>query len=539
MSCFRYLLCVILLWSWGVAAPKEAISAVLAQDNLGEVGRLRSPALVKAYYKAQPEPAWLGQSLQADELIEIVNKAQEEGLEPSDYHAAVLLTFKSDHSVTPDNSDTAIALRDVLLTDAFLTYARDMGEGRPAIRKARKDWVLKGREINPVQRLQEALASKSVALNLQDLVPKYRAYSALKSSLHDYRQYAAQASWPPVPALVKGQKIDAGSQGAHIQALRDRLLMTGELAAEHATGEVYDAPLIAAVKTFQSNLGLDADGVVGSATIRELNITVQERLQQIIVNMERWRWMPEQLGKHYLVVDITGFEYFIVDDDIEVMRAKTVVGMAARPTPVFSADMASVVFAPYWNVPVSIAVKDKLPQLKQDPYRLSRSGIRVFDREGQEIDPGMVDWSEYGTKRFPYHLRQDPGAGNALGKVKFLFPNNHAIYMHDTPQKKLFDRAQRTYSSGCIRVQNPIELAQYLLNKQGWDDQKVKSAYAGSKERHVAVAKDMKIKVYILYMTAWVTADNQLQFRPDIYNQDAALRRALGTVTPLSEKTAL
>ena len=285
------------------------------------------------------------------------------------------------------------------------------------------------------------------------------------------------------------------------------------------------------VQQFQRDHQLEPDGIVGGQTTRELNLSVDDRIEKIKVNLERWRWMPRSMGDHYIVVDIPGFEYYVVKEGEVTLRAKTVVGKDLRPTPVFSSDMNHIVFSPYWHVPRSMAVKDQLPRLKNDPNIVMNRNIRVFDSKGKEVDPRSVDWSQYNQRNFPYSLRQDPGRNNALGQVKFMFPNSHAIYLHDTPQKYLFERESRMFSSGCIRIENPTELAVYFLEEQGWDENRVQKAYERGRETTVKLPNDKKIPVFTLYMTTKAKKDGTILFRPDIYKRDGSIIAASKRLT--------
>lgn len=310
--------------------------------------------------------------------------------------------------------------------------------------------------------------------------------------------------------------------GERITVMRDRLNYLGYEAGD---ADSYDAKMIEAVKAFQRTHLLEPDGAPGRRTIAELNRTNEDRIKQIEINLERWRWMPKSMGEHYVAVDIPGFRYSVMRDGAEVLSARTVVGRGDRKTPVFMSPMSYIVFSPYWHVPRSMAVRDFLPRLKRDPYALNRSRIKVL-RGGQEVDPGSIDWSQYSSNNFPFQLRQDPGDHNSLGRVKFMFPNEHAIYLHDTPSKSLFNRTSRDFSSGCVRIENPEELAEYFLGEAGWDQKRIGAAFKRSSEAHVSLANDKKIPVYTLYMTTRVEGDT-ISFRADIYSKDKVLIETL------------
>ncbi|GBU10131.1 peptidoglycan-binding protein [Gammaproteobacteria bacterium] len=514
-----------------IQEPNQALSfnnPILALNHISEKPRAKSE-LLGQFYKQYPKPyAWIENgtlSANAITLKDIILKAREDALNPAHYHAAKIDALIKDFATLDQASQQAL---DVLLTDAFLAYALDMGTGRAELRRTDREWLLKGRTIDPLKLLINALTNDTLGATLHDLVPKYNAYAGLKAALPHYQKLAKNSA--TAIRINAGKTLELNNKSERVVQVRARLIAHNLLDQTQATSDIYDTNLRDAIKLYQQQEGLDIDGKVGPSTLRSLNSSVKDQLAKIEINMERWRWMPQSLGDFYLTVDITGFEYFIIKDGIETIRAKIVVGTASRPTPVFTADMNHIVFSPYWGVPNSIAVKDKLPLLRKDPYRLARSGIRLYDRKGNEIDPGMVDWETYNQNNFKYTMRQDPGANNALGRVKFMFPNSHAIYLHDTPTKSLFDKKVRTYSSGCIRIQNPLELAEYLLKDKGWSPERIKAAYNKGKESSVKLDDAMRFPVYILYMTAWADAKGDVDFRPDIYNRDADMYKALANL---------
>jgi murein L,D-transpeptidase YcbB/YkuD len=268
---------------------------------------------------------------------------------------------------------------------------------------------------------------------------------------------------------------------------------------------------------------LREDGVVGPATLAALNVPVGERVRQIEMNLELWRWLPRDLGQRHIMVNITDYTMSVVEDGREVMGSKVIVGKPSRPTPVFAGEMSYLVLNPYWHVPPTIAVKDKLPKLRRNPYALSRQRIRVF-AGGKEINPGRVNWRRVNARNLRYHFRQDPGPRNALGRIKFMFPNRYSVYLHDTPSKYLFNRDNRTFSSGCVRVADPIDLAEYLLSDSGWSRKAIVSKTRGKRQRRVNLSE--KVPVYILYWTAWVDDAGETHFRRDIYEHDKRLAKA-------------
>jgi len=296
----------------------------------------------------------------------------------------------------------------------------------------------------------------------------------------------------------------------------------------------FSPDLEAAVKRFQARHGLDEDGIVGAATMRALNVSAAARVRQIRLNMERWRWLPQDLGARHLIVNIAGFALRLVDHEQEIMRMRVVAGQPYRQTPVFSDTISYLVLNPYWHVPHRIAVEDKLPLIKQNPDYLAQQHmtlLRGWGADAQVIDPATVDWSAVTADNFPYRLRQDPGPQNALGRVKFMFPNRHNVYLHDTPSRSLFTRAERSFSSGCIRLERPLALARYLLADQSaWTAARIQQVLDTNVERTVPLKQ--KVPVHLQYWTAWAERDGTVHFRRDVYERDASLARALSTPPP-------
>ena len=454
-----------------------------------------------------------GLTAKGEAIYSLLLSSEVEGLNPATYHVGRIENLLND-----DIAAHQVELN-ALIQDGALSYIRDMTMGRPELKKKDRDWLLEGRKVDVVSILIESLGAPDTTAALIAIAPQYSEYKNLKRALAAFKSREAVLE----PAVVpKGSTIKPGMAGERVTLMRDRLNYLGYEAGE---SDLYDPKMVEAVKAFQRTHLLEPDGAAGAKTITELNRSNEERVQQIQINMERWRWMPETMGDHYVVVDIPGFRYSVMKDGREAISARTVVGREGRKTPVFMSPMSYIVFSPYWHVPRSMAVRDFLPRLKKDPYALTRSKIRVFSG-GQEVDPGSIDWSLYSANKFPFQLRQDPGDHNSLGRVKFMFPNDHAIYLHDTPSKSLFNRTSRDFSSGCVRIENPEELAEYFLGEAGWDQNRIKSAFKRTSEAHVSLNKDKKIPVYTLYMTTRVEGDS-ISFRADIYNKDKVLIEAL------------
>ena len=345
---------------------------------------------------------------------------------------------------------------------------------------------------------------------------------ALENALTQYQQLAAQGGWPQVPG---GSALHEGDRNDRIPILKQRLVASADLVASAGQEDHFDGILKEAVQRFQARHGLTADGTVGARTLSEINVPISERIRQLAASLERCQPLPPVLERRHILVNIADFSLKLYEDGKPVLSMPVIVGKTYRQTPVFNGRISSLVLNPNWEVPHSIATKDLLPKIKKNPGYLSQMHLRVFQgwKDAAEIDPATIDWATISQTRFPYRLRQDPGPANALGRVKFLFPNPYDVYLHDTPSRELFQKDSRTFSSGCIRIAKPLDLAVYLL--QGT---KLKSmdalntAIAREKTQQIVIPSP--IAVHIAYMTAWVDREGIIQFRSDIYNRDPALQ---------------
>lgn len=329
--------------------------------------------------------------------------------------------------------------------------------------------------------------------------------------------------------------MERGHSGDRVALLRERLLATGDLTTNpKASATLFDEAAEQTVLKFQRRHGLEDDGIVGPATLEALNVSAGQRVRQIELNMERWRWLPQDLGDRHLLVNIAGFDLDVVAGGTTVLSMRVIVGRDYRRTPVFSDRVTYLVFSPYWHVPPSIAVQDILPALKKDPHYLEKKNVRVFRGSGsdvREVDSRSIDWTKVGPSSFNYSFRQDPGPDNALGHVKFMFPNKFNVYLHDTPARELFHKTERAFSSGCIRIEKPGDLAELLLRDDPtWDRQRVRSAMGAGVEQTVRLR--VPVPIHVLYWTAWVGEDGLLHFRKDIYGRDRRLDEALGESPP-------
>jgi L,D-transpeptidase YcbB len=480
--------------------------------------RLIARQALPMFYAARGfEQAWRDEEAAA-QLEAWIGDAARYGLEPADYHRDALRRLRGAKS-TADRDD-----RDLLLTDAFLILGSHLVSGRLHPETFDPEWIAVHREVDIVQALDRALAGFGVSATLAGLQPHHEGYYRLAEALQRYRELDAAGGWP---ILEEGERLELGGSGPRVAALRRRLARTGDL--DEAEGDVLDEALRDGVAHFQRRHGLTADGKVGPLTLRALNVSAAERARLIELNLERWRWLPVDLGERYILVNLPAFTLELVDDEVRVLQMRVIVGKPYRRTPVFSDLLRYVVLNPYWEVPPSIAVQDKLPLIRKDPSYLATNGFKVYSGWGADetaIDPATIDWTAVGRASFPYHLRQDPGPLNALGKIKFMFPNPFNVYLHDTPSRELFQAENRSLSSGCIRIERPIDLAERVLQGAvGWDRDAIETALASQRTRTVALARPLP--VHLQHWTAWVEGDGSVAFRDDLYGRDERLDLAL------------
>jgi murein L,D-transpeptidase YcbB/YkuD len=328
--------------------------------------------------------------------------------------------------------------------------------------------------------------------------------------------------------VPEGQTLKPGMEDERVSILRERLVLTNDYKSEDRGDKIiYDDDLELAVKHFQSRHGLNPDGVIGKNTLEEMNVPVEIRIEQLLVNLERFRWLFRDITDNFLFVNIASFYASYVKNNQVIWTARAQGGKDYRQTPIFKADLEYLVFNPTWTVPPTILQKDVLPAIKKDQSYLKRKKMKVLTRSGKIIDPATLNWDKYTSKNFPYMIRQDPGPHNALGRVKFIFPNKHFVFLHDTPSKSLFDREARAFSSGCIRVEAPFELAEKILDDEdNWNLEKIKDLIKSEKTKTVHL--DSSIPVLLLYATAFPAEDdNIIEFRKDIYSRDAAILKGL------------
>ncbi len=526
-----------LLWALVVlAAPSLAETAAnrviraeveqirYAQEySVGPVQVTGRELIADFYVQRQFTSAWQ-RPAQIDALIGTIRQIASDGLSPQDYHLTALEAYREGAGLSDRDPERRRAEFDLILTDSLirLCYNLIFGKVDPATQHASWNFNRDVNDLEPVAFLRQAIESDDIARFIQALIPEYDVYTDLKAVLADYRRLAADGGWAPIPG---GVTLKRGMQNERVAALCRRLAVSGDLEEDLAASDRFDAAVEAAVKRFQERHNLAVDGAVGKGTLAALNISVEARIDQIRVNLERLRWVLHDVPPKFVFVDIAGYRVYGIKELEDVWQAKVQIGRPYRQTPSFRADMKYIVFNPTWTIPPGILAKDVLPAVKKDPSYLQSRNISVLDRNGRPVDAGKIDWSKITPRRFPYTLRQEPGPSNALGQVKFIFPNSHFVFLHDTPSKELFHRTDRAFSSGCIRVERPFELAALLLKDvPGWDRSKIDAVVASGRTETVFLPRPMP--VLMVYLTAEFM-DGQMLFKNDVYKRDAPLLKAL------------
>ncbi|HVY65369.1 MAG TPA: L,D-transpeptidase family protein [Gammaproteobacteria bacterium] len=479
--------------------------------------------LPRLYEKRAFAPAWRS-TAQVDSLLEMLEQSRLEGLDPADYHAAAVraarAAFVDPGRRLPPGERAAL---DVLLTDSVirLGYHLRFGKVDPVAIDPSWNFSRDLRGEDPVVTLQRAIDAPSLRDFAAEVIPRVFLYERFVKALAEYRALAAAGGWPAVPA---GPVLKPGVTDARVPVLARRLAVTGDLAADAAAAATtaYDAAIAAGVRRFQARHGLEDDGIVGPDTLAALNVPVATRVEQLRANLERARWVLYDPASEFLVVNIAGFKLYLVRRGEIAWQTRVVVGRPYRQTPVFRARLTYLVFNPTWTVPPTILRKDILPAVRRNVRYLAEHEMDVIDRGGNVVDPASVDWRARG---FPYQLVQRPGPDNPLGRVKLMLPNDHQVYLHDTPARDLFEHDSRAFSSGCIRVENPFELVQLLLGEK-WPRERIDALVESGRTETVVLERPMPIMV--LYWTAEVDAAGRVSFFPDLYGRDAAVIAALG-----------
>ena len=505
------LLSVVLVGSSSVACVRAArphdVAPALERLASGKPLPNVSPAVwtdLRAFYtQREHTPAWVDHrrpTERAAAALQVLNTAKQHGFDPETYGAADLLArsqaVEQIDKQSPERLER-LAEFDTRLTAGLLSFGRDVAIG-PTATVGKDSRARKGR-TPPDFVAALAKAADDPSTWIDAVRPPHPEYAALQKALDALIGQRDKGGWPPVPSASADD------------ALRARLLASGHL---KESGD-----LAAAIKSFQELHAIPATGVVDKATLAAINVPLDTRIRQVALNLQRWRQMPDDLGDRHFIVNVPYFHLIAREQGKPVMDIRVVVGKPGNNTPLFSDEMETVVLSPYWNIPDSIAQGETLPAIARDPSFLARQNIEIMRTSGgARVDPSEVDWDDQEALK-GFAFRQRPGAGNALGHVKFLFPNAHNVYLHDTPADNLFGKPTRAFSHGCVRVEEPEVLAKYVLRDYPeWDEAAIFAAMKSGVEKHVKLKQ--KIPVHIVYFTAWVDANDGLHFQPDIYGYD-------------------
>ena len=476
------------------------------------------------YTNRNYELAWTDKKNIKD-LLESIESAYDEGLDPEDYHYQAiqnLLAKKKSSSLSNEEK----ADLDLLMTDAIILYASHLLEGKLEQSKLRANWDVEknSRPENVDSLLTVTLHNNQVKPALQTMKPAHYMYALMKVHLKNLRSQAEEGGWPQVRS---GETLKKDMDDPRILEIREFLTATGDLKSMETDQEsVFDQELENAVKKFQTRHGLSVDGAIGKGTVEQMQVPIEKRIEQIKLNLERLRWIFHHPDEDFLLVNIAGFHVRRFTNRQEVFNSRVIVGKYHHESPVFKGEMEYIVMNPTWTLPYSIATNETLPKLKKDPGYLAAKHMEVMDRGGNILNPSTIDWSQYSRGNFPFIIRQKAGPWNALGEVKFIFPNKYSVYLHDTPSRSLFDRQDRAFSHGCIRTEDKWGLLMSLMDDpEVWNMEKINEILESGETTKIDLPKP--INIYLVYLTAVADKENNLYFFKDVYKRDEAVSSEL------------
>ncbi len=535
----------------------EMIRTVLKDGQAGiRVAPAHRKAILKFYATRGFRPVWTtpyGIRARAFPVLERLANSGDEAMDPAMYRIPVVWSVNGDLKAI-ESSMPRLARFDVELTAAALRYARHASGGivNPDALSSYHD--LKPPRVSPAAALQKLAASASPEQWLENLLPRHRAYGILRAALKKLRSGPTEE---PLAPVASGPTIRLGGYDARIPLIRRYMIRLGFMSRKDSGGRkvasagdvapeglqavstdavaendpaLYDPALEKAIRDFQKKSGLKPDGIIGRGTLRALNARrgngKAARARKIALNMERLRWMPRDFGKTHFLANQPAYELYLVRNGRTAWKTRIIIGKPTNQTAFFSDEMELVVFNPSWGVPQSIITKEMLPKLLRDPSWLDRQGYELTDTRGRRLRSSAVDWGSYvGSRKVPFNVRQPPGRKNALGHIKFLFPNSHSIYMHDTPARSLFKRKRRAFSHGCVRVQDPLTMAELVT---GLDRNTIETKIGNGRNEQLRLKR--KIPVHLAYFTAWPDDSGRIHFYPDVYGRDRLLQTALDRV---------
>ncbi len=497
---------------------KQKIVAGLETKTVAADGIiLYSQNVLPAYYESNGYAlAWDNQK-NYSELVANLLDSFNEGLNPNDYHLERLKKLAKE--VKSNNNPEKTADLDLLMTDAILLYAKHLMTGKVDQSKIREGWEVPPNKLpeNAEELLKNALNHENLTAAITSLEPDNFMYVHLRNGLNNYRRIAKNGGWP---TISPGQVLKLDVEDARVIVLRKYLIINGDLSASTTVENesVFDKDVENAVKQFQFRHNLNQDGVIGKSTLQVINVPIEQRINEIRINMERARWVIHHLPKDFMVVNIAGYNVRRITNEKTAFYSRVIVGKHYHETPIFKGTLKYIEINPTWTLPYSIATKETLPKLQKDPAYLAKHNMIIMDRSGKELDPSTIDFNKLSRGNFPYTVRQKAGPHNALGQVKFIFPNQHAVYLHDTPARGLFAREERAFSHGCIRLDQKWELFLNLVGDDGWDMARINEVLNSGVTTRVNLKKP--IEILLLYWTAGADKQDKLYFNKDVYDRD-------------------
>lgn len=532
------------IFSPGYGDSSESIKQFIDSKTPGSYYKIDNEYLLSGnmlslfYVNRNYAPAWFTLNTLSSNgyaLLDYIRQVDQQGLQPEDYHLNLIGAYVGKvlcFIVPMERAD--LMKMDILLTDAFMLLGSHLYYGKVDPEKEGATWKMqrKDPELRLDLILEEALAGNKVDKELDMLAPKYRSYWMMKEQLAFFLKLNKQF-WP---VILSDITIKPGESNQLIPQIRERLIKLRYQLSD-TISLLFDEELVSQLKKFQEDWGLNSDGVIGKATIEDLNNLPYNLISRLKVNMERFRWLLLPVTEKYIIVNIADFKLNLISGSDTLISMRVIVGKEPRTTPVFSELLSYIVFSPSWTVPRTILQDDVIPELLKGPGYLEKRNMKLLRQDGSELAYSDIDWSAVTKTNFPYTVRQSPGPGNALGRVKFMFPNTYDVYIHDTPSKGSFALDERDISSGCIRVEKPFDLAVLLLSDSPeWSPVNIRNAMEQEKEQTVRLK--IPVDVVLIYLTAWTDGNDRIQFRKDIYERDNIVLGALNQKPEMSRVRA-
>lgn len=508
------------------------IKSHLNEFELNKAHLYSEKEITDFYDNRNYNPVWVNENgllPRGRELLSLLSTSNSQGLNPRDYHLSTLINLWRNINEKPTESISRenLAQIELLLTDAFFIYTSDLISGRVDPESFDRIWI-KNTSIELVDLLEETLEKDDINEINEKLNPKEDSFQKLYDLLEKYNSIKKEGGLIEVDEDIT---LEPGDKNENVSTLRDRLKQepNQSIPLQSEEEDHFDSTLKTAIKNFQHRFGLNVTGTANKETLKTLNISVDKIIEKIKLNLERWRWLPRNFQDEYILVNIPDYNLKVIKNDQNIMEMRAIIGKEQRQTPVFSSRITHLVFSPRWYIPRSIAVEDYLPEVKNDVSYLEDRNIKVYTEEDnrfKRVDPEEIEWEEIDKSEFDYYFWQDPGPWNSLGRVIFKLPNSYDIYLHDSPQQNLFDEDIRSFSSGCIRLEDAIGFALYLLeDNPEWDQDKIDQTISDRDETTVFLSEP--VPIHLLYWTVWVEDDNQLHYRNDIYNRDEKLKNII------------